>query len=310
MSSPVKAVRMSLKDWTMLLVLGTVWGATFFFARIALVEVDPLVLVLLRVSIAAAFLHVYLMASGQSFAQALPHAPAFFLLALLNNVIPFSLIFSGQTQLGAGVAAILNATTPFWTILLANLMTADEKLTWNKIAGVGLGVAGTAIMIGPDAFSALGGPIWPKLALIGASLSYGFALILARRLGKVAPTVVATAQLTCSTILMIPIVVFWHGVADMLDASLHAWSAIIAMALLSTAFAYILYFRLIASAGATNASLVTLVVPASAILLGTVFLAERLDRGEITGITLIALGLLMIDGRLLGNLLIRRSKIF
>lgn len=292
---------MSPTDWAQLLVLGAVWGATFFFARIAVVEMHPLVLVLFRVTIAAAALHVYLRARGISFAPALPYAAGFFLLAVLNNVIPFSLIFAGQTELGAGIAAVLNSTTPFWTILLANAFTADEKISWNKIAGVVLGIAGTAVMIGPGALTGLGGPIWPKLALIGASVSYAFALLLARRLRAVPPTVAATAQLTCSTIIMIPVVLLTQGTSGLFDVSPHVWTAIFALALLSTAFAYILYFNVIASAGATNASLVTLVVPASAILLGALFLGERLDVVEIAGIALIGLGLLTIDGRILGN---------
>jgi drug/metabolite transporter (DMT)-like permease len=253
------------------------------------------------VTIAAVALHIYLAARGISFASALPYAAGFFLLAILNNVIPFSLIFAGQTELGAGIAAVLNSTTPFWTIVLANAFTADEKFSWNKLAGVALGIAGTAVMIGPGALSGLGGPIWPKLALIGASVSYAFALLLARRLRSVPPTVVATAQLTCSTIIMIPVVLLTQGTTGLFDVSPHVWAAIFALALLSTAFAYILYFNIIASAGATNASLVTLVVPASAILLGALFLGERLDVLEIAGIVLIALGLLTIDGRIFGN---------
>jgi drug/metabolite transporter (DMT)-like permease len=292
---------MSAADWIQLLVLGAVWGATFFFARIAVVEMHPLVLVMVRVAIAAAALHLYLAVRGISFAIALPYAGGFFLLAILNNVIPFSLIFAGQTELGAGIAAVLNATTPFWTILVANTLTADEKISWNKIAGVALGVAGTAVMIGPGLFGGLSGPLWPKLALIGASLSYAFALMVAKRFRAIPPTVVATAQLTCSTIVMIPIVLTLEGTADLFTASAHVWAAVVCLALLSTAFAYILYFNLVASAGATNASLVTLVVPASAILLGAIFLGERLQSVEIAGIALIGLGLLTIDGRLLRN---------
>lgn len=308
--SAATAKPMSATDWAQLLVLGAVWGATFFFARVAVVEMHPLVLVLFRVAIAAAALHLYLAMRGISFAVALPYAGGFFLLAILNNIIPFSLIFAGQTQLGAGIAAVLNSTTPFWTILLANAMTADEKITWNKIFGVALGVIGTAVMIGPDLFSGFAGPVWPKLALIAASVSYGFALMVARRFRAVPPTVVATAQLTCSTITMIPVVLLVEGPAGLFDASAHVWAAVICLALMSTAFAYILFFNLVASAGATNASLVTLIVPVSAILLGAAFLGERLQTVEIAGIVLIGLGLLTIDGRLLRYRLTNRSNIF
>lgn len=289
---------MAPADWARLILLGAIWGGSFFFARVAVAELHPLVLVLFRVAIAAVALHLYLATRGIGFGLALPHAGGFFLLAVLNNVIPFSLIFAGQTELGAGIAAVLNATTPFWTILLANLVTADEKLSWNKVAGVLLGIAGTAVMIGPDLIGGLGGPIWPKFALIGASISYALALLLARRFRHLPPAVVAAAQLTCSSIVMLPVVLLTVG-GGLPTASGPVWAAVLALALLSTAFAYILYFNLIASAGATNASLVTLIVPASAILLGAAFLGERLGVVEIVGIALIAAGLLTIDGRLL-----------
>lgn len=297
-SRPVSRA-MSSRDWAMLFLLGAIWGGSFFFARIAVAEIKPLTLVLFRVAIAAAALHIYLAARGISFRSAFSLAGAFALLATLNNVIPFSLIFAGQTELGAGLASVLNATTPFWTALIAHMLTADERLTWNKIAGIVLGIAGTAVMIGPGLLAGLGGPVWAKFALVGASLSYALALMVARRFKGVPPTVVAAAQLTASTIIMIPVVLLVSGPGGLFTASSHVWAAVFALALLSTAFAYILYFSLVASAGATNASLVTLVVPASAILLGAVFLGERLEAFELAGIVLIGLGLVTIDGRLL-----------
>ncbi|TIT41926.1 MAG: DMT family transporter, partial [Mesorhizobium sp.] len=172
---------MTLADWGQLLLLGAIWGGSFFFARIAVSELSPLVLVLFRVAIAATALQLYLAVRGPSFRLAFPHAGLFFLLALANNVVPFSLIFAGQTELGAGIASVLNATTPFWTLVLANALTSDEKLSWNKLAGIALGIAGTAVMIGPGLLAGLGGPVWAKFALIGASLSYAVALMIARR---------------------------------------------------------------------------------------------------------------------------------
>lgn len=294
---PLQAT-MTARNWAQLLFLGAIWGGSFFFARVAVAEIPPLTLVLFRVAIAAAALHVYLAARGPSFRLALPYVASFFLLALLNNVIPFSLIFAGQTELGAGLASVLNATTPFWTVLIANMVTSDEKLSWNKVAGILLGIAGTAVMIGPGLAAGIGGPVWAKFALVGASLSYAFAVIFAKRFRALPPTVVATGQLTASTIMMIPVVLVASGPDNLFAASTHVWLAVFALALLSTAFAYILYFNIIASAGATNASLVTLVVPASAILLGALFLGERLEFFEIGGMALIGLGLVTIDGRL------------
>ncbi|OBQ90196.1 DMT family transporter [Mesorhizobium sp. AA23] len=292
---------MTLRDWAQLLLLGAIWGGSFFFARIAVAEIHPLALVLFRVAIAAAALQLYLAIRGPSFRLAFPHAGLFFLLALANNVIPFSLIFAGQTELGAGIASVLNATTPFWTLLLANALTADEKLSWNKLAGVSLGVAGTAVMIGPGLADDLGEPVWAKFALIGASVSYAIALMIARWFKGVPAPVIATGQLTASTIIMIPVVLIAYGPTGMFSVSPPVWAAVLGLALLSTAFAYILYFNLVASAGATNASLVTLIVPVSAVLLGFLFLGERLQLFEMGGMALIGVGLITIDGRLFGR---------
>jgi drug/metabolite transporter (DMT)-like permease len=290
---------MGIAEWAMLLLLGAIWGGSFFFARIAVAEIAPLVLVLLRVAIAAAALHLFLLVRGPSFRLALPRWRLLVALGLANNVVPFSLIFLGQTALGAGVASVLNATTPFWTVIMANAATSDEKLSWNKVAGVLFGIAGTAVMIGPGIVAGLGGPAWAKLALIGASISYALALMVARRLKGLPASVMATAQLTVSTVVMIPVVCLAGGAGALLAVSAPVWAAVLGLALLSTAFAYLLYFTLVARAGATNASLVTLIVPVSAILLGAVFLGERLEPFELAGIALIAIGLLTIDGRLL-----------
>ena len=152
---PTAQRSMSAVDWAKLLLLGAIWGGSFFFARIAVAEMHPLTLVLFRVLIAATALHIYLLARGPSFRLALPMAGSFLLLALINNVIPFSLIFAGQTEMGGGLASVTNATTPFWTILLASLLTRDERLSWNKLAGIMLGIVGTAVMVGPGILPAL-----------------------------------------------------------------------------------------------------------------------------------------------------------
>lgn len=298
MTTAVQQKTITPRDWGMLLLLGALWGGSFFFARVAVLEIHPLTLVLFRVAIAAAALHVYLAILGPSFRLALPMAVSFFGLAILNNIIPFTLMFAGQTELGAGAASILNATTPFWTMLLANMMTVDEKLSWNKVIGVVLGIAGAVVMIGPDIVTASGAPIWAKLALVGTALSYAFAALYARRFSKLPPQIVATGQLTASTIIMLPVVLFWNGTTGMFDASLAAWLSVLGLALLATSVGYILFFALIGSAGATNASLVTLIVPVSAILLGALFLGERMQWYEFCGMALIGFGLLIIDGRL------------
>lgn len=296
------APQMSARNWALLLLLGTLWGGSYFFARIAVSEMPPLMLVMFRVSIAALVLQAFLAVRGPSFRIALPLAGSFFVLALLNNVIPFSLIFMGQTEVGAGLASVLNATTPFWTAILANMLTADEKLTPVKLTGIAFGIAGTGVMIGPGLLNGLGGPLWAKLALIGGAVSYGLAFIYGRRFRGVPPTLVATGQLTASTVIMIPLVLTLYGPGNLFSFSGSIWAAVIGLAVLSTAFAYLIYFRVLASAGATNASLVTFLNPVSAIVLGSLVLGERLAPFEIAGMVLIATGLIIIDGRLLARI--------
>ena len=289
---------MSTSDWAQLLLLGFLWGGSFFFARIAVTEIPPLALVFYRVSIAALVLHLWLRMRGISFSPALAKPGPFLCLALLNNVIPFSLIFTAQTEIGAGLASIFYATTPLWTILVANLLTADEKLSATKLAGVGLGIAGSGVIIGPGLLSDLGGPVWAKLAVIGAAVSYAFGVVYAKRFKDIKPSVVATGQLTASTMLMAPIVLLLYSPEAILTSSTPILAAVGILAVFTTALAFILYFNLIAVAGATNASLVTLLVPVSAILLGAVFLGERLETFELGGMALIMGSLIIIDGRL------------
>ncbi len=270
-------------DWGQLLLLGFLWGGSFFFARIAVTDIPPLALVLYRVSIAAMVLHLWLWLRGISFAPVLVRPGSFLCLALLNNVIPFSLIFTGQMEIGAGLASVFYATTPLWTIMVANIMTADEKLSATKLTGVAVGIAGAAVMIGPGLLSNLGGPAWAKFAVIGAALSYAFAVVYAKRFRDMKATLVATGQLTGATVLMMPIVFAFYSPSDIITSSSAIWLAVLALAVFTTAFAFILYFNLIASAGATNASLVTLLVPVSAIILGALFLGERLEPFEFAG---------------------------
>jgi drug/metabolite transporter (DMT)-like permease len=290
---------MSTSDWGQLMLLGALWGGSFFFARIAVAEIPPLALVLYRVSIAALVLHVWLRVRNISFAPAIARSASFLGLALLNNVIPFSLIFSGQTEIGAGLASVLYATTPLWTVLVANLLTKDEKLSASKLAGVVLGIGGAAIMIGPGLLANLGGPTWAKLAVIGAAVSYAFAAVFAKRFRDMKPVIVATGQLSASTIVMMPIVLLLYNPSEIVSTNISIWLSIGTLAIVTTAFAFILYFNLIASAGATNASLVTLLVPASAIILSTAFLGERLEPYEFLGLALIVSSLVVVDGRLL-----------
>ncbi len=295
MPFPVRS--MSATTWALLLLLGFLWGGSFFFARVAVQQVPPMTLVLLRLALAAMALHLYLRGRDGLYRQLASNWRAFLVMGLINNAIPHTLIFAGETEIGAGLASILNATTPLWTVIVAHAATADEKLRTSKIVGCALGLAGTVLLIGPDAFDALGAPVWAQLAVVGGAVSYAFAAIFGRRFAGLPATTTATGQLTASSLMMLPASLAVDRPWQLPLPSGDVVLAILALAWLSTAFAYILYFRILQVAGATNASLVTLLVPPSAIVLGAVFLGERLGPAEVAATALIALGLLCIDGR-------------
>jgi drug/metabolite transporter (DMT)-like permease len=277
--------------------LGLIWGGSFFFARVAVMEVPPFTLVFLRLGLAAVALHLYLHGRYNLYAVLRTHWRSFLVMGFLNNALPHTLIFFGQTEIGAGLASILNATTPIWTVIIANRLTTDEKLTTMKLAGCLTGLAGTVILLGPSMASAASAPFWALALPVFAAISYGFAGTYGKRFRGLPAPVTATGQLTASSLLMVPFALISDHPWALPAPSRYAVLAILGLAVISTAFAYLLFFRILALAGATNASLVTLLVPPSAILLGAAFLGERLEQTDMLGMLLIGLGLLLLDGR-------------
>ncbi len=294
-SSPV----MGGREWGLLFTLAVLWGGSFFFNGVAVRELPSFTLVWLRVAIASAALLV----ASRLFGLRVPREPriwaAFFGMGLLNNVLPFVLIVWGQHRIASGLASILNATTPLFTVLVAHFLTPDEKLTPAKMAGVAAGFAGAAVMIGPDALEGLGDSAAAQLACLVAALSYAFAGIFGRRFKRlgVQPLTAAAGQVTASTAMLLPIALLVDQPWSLPMPGFSTWGAMLGVGLLSTALAYVLYFRILAVAGATNLLLVTFLIPAVAILLGVLVLGETLLQRHVVGLALIGLGLAFIDGR-------------
>lgn len=298
MPSTPQPQSMGPREWALLLVLSLLWGGSFFFAKVAVAEWPPLAVVLARVSLAAAVLYVAVRLSGLTMAVGRPLWLAFFGMGLLNNLIPFALIFWGQTQIGAGLASILNATTPVFGVIVAHALGA-EQATGLKVAGIVAGVAGVAVLMGPDALSGLGGSVLPQLACLSAALSYGFAGLYGRRFRELPPLVTATGQLTATTVMTTPLVMLSTPPWSLPAPSLAAGLSLVALALASTALAYVIFFQIMRRAGGGNAMLVTFLVPVSAILLGSGVLGEALLPRHFLGMTAIFAGLALIDGRVL-----------
>jgi len=301
---------MNRSDWLILGLLAVIWGGAFLFIGIAVKHVPPLTYVWLRLTIAALAMWTYLKLRGQRLDLPRQVWGAILLLALLNNALPFTLFGWGQTHIASGLASILNATTPIWGVVVAHFLTHDERMSPRKIAGVLLGFGGVATMIGPTLLSSLGTSALAQLACVTASLSYALAAVWARRFRRigVSPLSVTTGQLTAGAIVMLPLSMFVDQPWTRAFPPVSAWAAITALALFCTAFGYVLYFRLIDRAGATNALLVTLLVPPVAILLGALFLNETLAPQDFLGLALIALGLAAIDGRLVSLLRVPKPQ--
>ncbi len=291
---------MGAREWTMLLALATVWGGSFFCNELALTTLPPLTVVLGRVGLAALVLTAIVYGRGDRLPADAATWGLLLVMGLLNNVAPFGLIVWGQERIDSGLASILNATTPLAAVLLAHWLTADEKLNRGKAAGVVLGLAGVAVLIGPSALGNLGQDLAGQLAVLAAAVSYALAGIHGRRLRQLPPLTAAAGMLIGATVLLVPAVAWLEPSAwRHLDAI--SVAGVVGLALPCTALAYGLYFAILRAAGATNLLLVTFLIPVSAIALGTAFLGERLEPSAFAGMVLIGLGLACVDGRLVAR---------
>jgi drug/metabolite transporter (DMT)-like permease len=291
--------RMGPAEWAMLLALSIIWGGSFYFYAVALKELPTLTIVFLRVLLGTSALWLIIFALHLPLPRTRQVWRDFIVMGLINNVIPFSLIVWGQREVASGLAAILNATTPFFTILIANSLTQDEKLSWLRLVGALTGLVGVAAMIGVDSVAA--GHFAAELAIIGAAISYGFASVFGRRFGGLPPLVTAAGQTSGSTLLLLPMVLAVDLPWRLEMPGTAALLAVLGLAWPCTALAYLLYFTILKRSGATNIVLVTFLVPVSAIILGIAFLGEALGLHHIMGMAAIAVGLALIDGRLLSQ---------
>jgi drug/metabolite transporter (DMT)-like permease len=288
--------------WGLLVLLSTIWGASFFFAAIALTGFPPLTIVLGRVAIAAAALALACRAAGIALPRGRAQWMAVAGMGMFNNALPFTLIIVGQTFIPSGLAAVVNAATPVFAVLCLHLMTSDDRLKPNTLGGALTGLAGVAILAGPAAFATGGwGELLGIALCLGACLSYGLSAVWARRLRRagLVPLAVAAGQCTSSTLMMLPLVLVFDRPWTLPAPPAEAVAALVAFGLFSTGLAYALFYWIMARAGATNAMLVTLLVPVTALVLGTLVLGEQLAARHFLGMAVIGAGLLLIDGRVL-----------
>lgn len=293
---PAPRLSISATDWVLIVTLSFVWGANFLFAKIAVAEIPPLTLTFGRVFLATAALAPFAWLMGRNSFSARAWT-SFAVMGFLNTALPSTLIYWGQSYIPAGLASILNATTPLFAVIVAHLATSDDKLTRARLAGLVMGFAGVVAMIGPDLLRELGTNVAAQIACLLGALCYATAATYARRFRDRPPLVFATGQLAAATVMVVPVVAVVDRPWTLPAPSLAAILAMAAIALLSTSLAYVILFRLIARTGATNALLVTFLVPVTAIVLAAFLLGERLEPRQFAGMAAIMAGLAAIDGR-------------
>lgn len=296
--------RMSATDWSILGVLSILWGGSFFFLALALKGLPPFTIVLGRVGFAALLLYSYMRIVGQVLPTGRTVWASFFVVAFFANALPFAMFAYGQQSVSSGLASILNATTPLWGVLIAHFFTHDERATPGKVVGVLLGIAGVVVMTGSDALSGVGGSVVGQAACLVATLAYAIAGVYSKRFKPmgITPLAVSTGQLTAAAILVFPLAVAFEHPWTLSVPPMSAIWGMAGLVILSTTFAYVLFFRLIEIAGASNTLLVTFLIPVTAILLSVFVLGETIDTKHFAGMALIASGLAAIDGRLFAKI--------
>lgn len=301
---------MSAFEWTLLIALSVLWGGSFFFNGVAVRDLPTLTVVVARVVGAAVILLLVMRVSRQMMPRDMAIWRAFIIMGVLNNAIPFGLIVWGQQHIASGLASILNATTPLFTVAVAHFVTSEERMSGRRLAGVLLGIAGVVVLVGPDVLGSVGAHVGGQLAVLGAALSYGFASLFGRRfaLMGVRPMASATGQVCGSSLVLVPFMLIIDQPWTLPMPGAPTWLALLGLASLSTALAYLLYFRILATAGATNLMLVTLLLPVTAMALGIAFLDEVLRSQDVIGMLVIGLGLLVLDGRVFAALRFRAES--
>ena len=298
---------MSNRDWFLIISLGILWGASFLFVEVLLDLINPFLIVYFRVSIASVILVLYLYLSKTKFKVTNKIVYNLFIMALLNNVVPFLLIAYGQQTTTGGLASILNANTSLITILLASMFISYEKLTVNRILGVLIGLFGIIIAVGYESFLTIYDDSYGKFLILLATVSYSFAGIWAKlKLSDVPPLISATGMLTFSTVILSPFAaVYFHD--DLMNLNFPIIFYSVMFALLCSVVAYFLYFKILEKTGAGNLLICTIIIPPASIILNSLVLGQVISTSELIGLIVITVGLIVLDGRY-KNLFLNKSK--
>ncbi|MBL6770637.1 MAG: DMT family transporter [Rhizobiales bacterium] len=287
---------MNLFDWIRLIILSLLWGGSYTWIELALLELDPMMIVFYRVLISSIFLILICKVLSLTFKIKKKNIIFLFFMSLTNNVIPFNLIAWGQQEITASVGSILNATTPLFTVIIANYWPNGEKATLNRIAGVIIGFCGVILLMGLSMHD-IDNSIIGQTAILLAAISYAISALIGKEIKKIHPAISATYMLSISSVILLPIILF-SGNELLPEVNKQSMIAILGLAVFSTSIAYLIFYKLIENIG-SNVMLVTLLMPVSAILLSIIILNERISTTQVTGLILILAGLILVDGRVL-----------
>ena len=293
---------MNPTQWLMLIVLSMLWGGSFLFLGVSVSELPIFTVIALRVFLAAIILYAAMRIAGESLPRDRAAWTAFIVMGIINNVIPFTLLGFGQSYIASGLAALLTAATPLIGNLAAHFTWHDEPLTTNRVIGMLLGLVGVGIMFGPSLAGGFGVNVLAELACLGAAVAFGFSGVYGRTFGKlgITPVAAGTGTLLSSSVVMIVLALAFDAPWSIPVPDPHIIGAVIGLAVLSTAVAYMIYFRLLRQVGATNTLLVTILMPVFAVIYGALLLAERLEPRHFIGFAIVAIGLAATDGRVWG----------
>jgi drug/metabolite transporter (DMT)-like permease len=288
---------MSPRNFLILLMLSLIWGASFLFIKVAVATIPPFSVAFGRTALAAVLLYVVMRSRGLKMPKWGSVWGTFLLMGLFNGAVPYTLITWAEIHIDSGLAAILNALMPLFTVLLAHLFTGDERLNWMKVVGIALGFLGVVALIGPAALKGLGRHVLAQLAVMAAALCYAVAIIYGRRLKEIAPLVSATGQLFCAAFLTLPMILVFDA-PWALSPSFISVAALTCLSLLGTALAYLLYYYLLPRIGSTNLSLVTYLIPITGVFWGALLLGERLHWSAFLALGLILASIAGVNNRL------------
>jgi drug/metabolite transporter (DMT)-like permease len=285
---------MTARQTGILLLLGAIWGAAFMLIKIAVSDVAPATLVAVRIAITAVVLYAAMRVSGVTLPRERQTWFNFYSVGMFGLVIPFLLISWGQRLIPSSTTAILGATTPLFTALINIVTRAEEKINVERIIGLIVGFVGVIVAIGIA--GATEGNWIGELCVLGAAVCYAISALYSRRVfGGMKPIVPSTGQMIASASLLIPIALIWDGMPTVLPSATSI-TALLILAVFCTAIAYILYYQLIDSVGATKASMVSFLIAPFGVVYGSVFLQEPINPNAIAGLVIIIVGIVIAGG--------------